>query len=175
MFKDNSLRCLSAPIRKIGGVAVCLTTFFYICVIFSGSVYASERAPELTGLFTLSGSDPTSLWDQDVYGVPEPGVPLGQVVNVSAPIANQLVPSTFVIPITVADISGYGIYAFQFHILYDPAVMNPIRAAIWLFGFRYARWCCRAYANVQCRARPGGQAADRCERRRVDDRIGHDP
>ena len=46
-------------------------------------------------------------------------------VDVSAPTVFRLTPSTIVIPITASDITGNGIIAFQFHILYDPLVVNP--------------------------------------------------
>ena len=47
------------------------------------------------------------------------------VVEVSVLTADQQVPSTFVVPITVGDISSDGIIAFQFNINYDPMVINP--------------------------------------------------
>ncbi len=46
-------------------------------------------------------------------------------VDVTAPTVFRLTPSTIVIPITASDITGNGIIAFQFHILYDPLVVNP--------------------------------------------------
>jgi hypothetical protein len=45
-------------------------------------------------------------------------------VEVTAPIADHIVPSTFVVPITVGDITASGIIAFQFNITYDPQVIN---------------------------------------------------
>lgn len=46
-------------------------------------------------------------------------------VAVTAPTALQPTPSTFVVPISVNDITGEGIIAFQFNILYNPLVINP--------------------------------------------------
>ena len=46
-------------------------------------------------------------------------------VEVSASFADQQVPSTFVVPITVGDITADGIIAFQFDLVYDPRVIAP--------------------------------------------------
>ena len=45
-------------------------------------------------------------------------------VDVCGADAEQIVPSTFVVPITVGDITGDGIIAFQFNITFDPQVMD---------------------------------------------------
>lgn len=46
-------------------------------------------------------------------------------VDLSAPEAAQGVPSSFVVPITVQDISDAGIIAYQFNMSYDPEVIEP--------------------------------------------------
>ena len=46
-------------------------------------------------------------------------------VTVTAPTVFRTRPSTFVVPITVGDISGNGIFAYQFNIAYNPAVIDP--------------------------------------------------
>lgn len=46
-------------------------------------------------------------------------------VIVSAPVLFKTKPSTFDVSISVADITGEGIFAFQFNVLYDPAVIDP--------------------------------------------------
>jgi len=46
-------------------------------------------------------------------------------VNVTAPTALQFTPATFVVPITVDDVTSAGIFAFQFNIVYDPTVIEP--------------------------------------------------
>lgn len=46
-------------------------------------------------------------------------------VLVTAPTMTTPTISTFVVPISVNDITGENIIAFQFNILYDPAVINP--------------------------------------------------
>ncbi|CAN5354116.1 hypothetical protein BH10ACI3_BH10ACI3_13970 [soil metagenome] len=45
-------------------------------------------------------------------------------VVVSAPTTTRSVPSTFVIPITVGDVTGIGIVAYQFNLVFDPAVIH---------------------------------------------------
>jgi len=46
-------------------------------------------------------------------------------VNVSAPSVKQAMPSKFTVPITASDLTNRGIIAFQFNVIYDPAVINP--------------------------------------------------
>jgi len=46
-------------------------------------------------------------------------------INVTAPTLFKSKPSTFSIPITVDNISGLGVFAFQFNVLYNPAVIDP--------------------------------------------------
>jgi hypothetical protein len=46
-------------------------------------------------------------------------------VAVTAPTLTKTTPSTFVVPIAVGDVTGNGILAFQFNILYNPAVIDP--------------------------------------------------
>jgi hypothetical protein len=46
-------------------------------------------------------------------------------VHITAPTLFSSAPATIVVPITVSDITGNGIIAFQFHLLYDPAIVNP--------------------------------------------------
>jgi hypothetical protein len=46
-------------------------------------------------------------------------------VAITAPFLTKTRPSTFVVPISVGDISGNGILAFQFNIVYNPAVIDP--------------------------------------------------
>ncbi len=46
-------------------------------------------------------------------------------VHITAPTLISPAPATIVVPITVSDITGDGIIAFQFHLLYDPAIINP--------------------------------------------------
>lgn len=46
-------------------------------------------------------------------------------VHITAPTLLSSKPATIVVPITVSDISGDGIIAFQFHLLYDPSIVNP--------------------------------------------------
>ncbi len=46
-------------------------------------------------------------------------------VEYTAPIENRPVGLPFTVPITVDDITGDGIFAFQFVITYDPAVIDP--------------------------------------------------
>ncbi|MBK7393834.1 MAG: hypothetical protein IPI64_11150 [Chloracidobacterium sp.] len=46
-------------------------------------------------------------------------------VHITAPTLFSTAPATIVVPITVSDITGNGIIAFQFHLLYDPAIVNP--------------------------------------------------
>ncbi len=50
-------------------------------------------------------------------GVPE--------IQVSAPVVSEIIPATFSIPISVSDVTGKGVIAFQFHLLYDPTVIDP--------------------------------------------------
>lgn len=46
-------------------------------------------------------------------------------VLVTAPVATHPTISTFVVPISVNNITGENIIAFQFNIIYDPLVINP--------------------------------------------------
>jgi hypothetical protein len=46
-------------------------------------------------------------------------------ITVTAPTVFKTRPSTFVLPITVGDISGNGIFAYQFNIAYNAAVIDP--------------------------------------------------
>src|ERR1035437_8925418 len=57
------------------------------------------------------------------------GQMMTSTVNVTAPTANQVTPSSsFNVPITVGDITGDGIFSFHFNILYDPNVIDPTGA-----------------------------------------------
>lgn len=49
-------------------------------------------------------------------------------VEIAAPTTTQALPSTFVVPITVDNITSSGIFAFQFNIVYDPTVIDPTGA-----------------------------------------------
>ncbi len=46
-------------------------------------------------------------------------------VIVALPTVNKLAPSTFVSPVTVDNVTGLNISAYQFNILYDPSVIAP--------------------------------------------------
>lgn len=46
-------------------------------------------------------------------------------VIVALPTMNKVAPSTFVSPITVDNVTGLNISAYQFNILYDPSVIAP--------------------------------------------------
>jgi Cohesin domain len=46
-------------------------------------------------------------------------------VAVTAPSLTKTTPSTFVVPISVGDVTGNGILAFQFNIVYNPSVIDP--------------------------------------------------
>lgn len=48
----------------------------------------------------------------------------GQVM-VSAPSFEKSTPSEFIVPISVNDVSGLGVFAFQFDITYDPTIIDP--------------------------------------------------
>jgi hypothetical protein len=49
-------------------------------------------------------------------------------VEYTAPTASYGPSTTFTVPITVNDITGDGIIAYQFDVVYDPAVINPTGA-----------------------------------------------
>lgn len=46
-------------------------------------------------------------------------------INISAPTFTRGTPSTFIVPLTVNDLTGRGITAFQFHLDYTPTVIDP--------------------------------------------------
>lgn len=52
-------------------------------------------------------------------------VPSDNPVVVTAPTAYKPTPSTFVVPISVNDITATGVIAFQFNLNYDPNVIDP--------------------------------------------------
>jgi len=52
-------------------------------------------------------------------------VSAGGVVTVSLPIQNAFPGSSITIPATTSDTTGQGIIAFQFDLIYDPAVITP--------------------------------------------------
>jgi hypothetical protein len=80
-----------------------LNKIFLITLIFAAAAALNIRAADATSLV-----------------VPE--------VDVYAPMIETTVPSTFTVPITVGDITDAGIFAFQFNIIYDPLVIDPIGA-----------------------------------------------
>lgn len=49
-------------------------------------------------------------------------------LTMTAPTLFKGLPSTFTIPLTTGDITSVGIVAYQFNILYDPAVIDPFGA-----------------------------------------------
>jgi hypothetical protein len=46
-------------------------------------------------------------------------------LDISAPTLKQRTPSKFVVPITSSELTNSNVIAFQFNIIYDPAVINP--------------------------------------------------
>jgi hypothetical protein len=46
-------------------------------------------------------------------------------IDVTAPTRKHMTPSKFVVPITASDLTNQGVIAFQFNLLYDPAVITP--------------------------------------------------
>lgn len=58
-------------------------------------------------------------------GQAQPDSAVTSPVHITAPTLFSSAPATIVVPITVSDITGDGIIAFQFHLLYDPAIVNP--------------------------------------------------
>jgi hypothetical protein len=62
-------------------------------------------------------------------GIKEPGTKAEAAaalpVAITAPSLTRVTPSTIVVPISVGDITANGILAFQFNILYNPAVIDP--------------------------------------------------
>ncbi len=85
----------------------------------------------IAGLFLTAASGQTKDFSKQNKHAPVNGSVenaddnnLGGVV-VSAPTVSKLVPSNFVIPITITDVTGLGINSYQFNIVYDPTVMDP--------------------------------------------------
>lgn len=85
----------------------------------------------IAGLFLTAASGQTKDFSKQNRHAPVNGSVenaddniLGGVV-VTAPTVSRLVPSSFVIPITIDDTTGQGIIAFQFNVIYDPNVIDP--------------------------------------------------
>jgi hypothetical protein len=71
-------------------------------------------------------------WEQMPFGwVPfmySSGPAVGMMpppLNLTAPTAEHLVPSTFTEAFTISDVTGDGILSFQFNVQFDPNVINP--------------------------------------------------
>ncbi len=78
------------------------------------------------GQITLVDSTPTPTATPTASATATPAPALA--VDVFAPTAYQVTPSIFLVPITVGDITDNGIIAFQFNILYDPMLIQPVGA-----------------------------------------------
>lgn len=90
--------------------------FTIICTssIISCPVYAQGTA--MPGTLRLR--------DRVSFGSSNTNIP-AVTVNVTAPVVNRTVGSSFLLPVTVSDMTGAGIISWQFDLLYDPTIIVP--------------------------------------------------